>query len=314
MPAPALNPAASQLALRSGFSRAKLRAFWQLTKPRVMSLVLFTGLAGAVAAPGGSLSVIIPTLFFMALGAGAAGALNMWYERGLDARMSRTSARPLPAGMVSPAAALVFALSLAVVALAGMALWVNYLAASLLALTIFFYLVIYTMWLKPRTAQNIVIGGAAGAFPPMIGWAGVAGTITPEAFYLFLIIFLWTPPHFWALALYRVQDYEKANLPMLPNEAGSVATCRQILLYNALLVPASLMPFLHGGRGWLYAAVALLLSGEFFRRAWALYQLRHDETAMQSRARGLFGFSLIYLFALFSALLVEEGLFALMRL
>ncbi len=311
-----MNTRASDIPLlQRGALADKARALFALTKPRVMSLVLFTGFAGAVAAPQViSAPRLLAALIFMALGAGGAGAMNMWYERALDGQMERTKTRPLPKGDITPSAALAFASALAAIGVGGMAVFVNALAASLLAFTIFFYIAIYTIWLKPRTVHNIVIGGAAGALPPMIGWAAASGgALSWEAFYLFLIIFLWTPPHFWALALYRVNDYHKARLPMLPNVAGAAAACRQIALYAALLLPVSLLPALHGGRGIVYAASALALSGEFLRRAGRLYQARHDEPAREQAARALFGFSLIYLFALFAALLLEEAVWGMIR-
>ena len=220
---------------------ASPRDYFELLKPRVMSLVIFTGLVGLVVAPGTINPVIgFVALLCIAIGAGASGALNMWYDADIDAKMSRTANRPVPAGRVTPGEAFGFGMTLSVGSVLTMGLAVNWAAASLLAFTIFFYVVVYTMWLKRRTPQNIVIGGAAGAFPPMIGWAAVTGTVSVESIALFLIIFMWTPPHFWALALFSSQDYEQAGVPMLPVVAGERETRRQIMLYSLLLVPVTL--------------------------------------------------------------------------
>ena len=223
--------------------------FIALMKPRVMSLVVFTAVVGMVLAPGGqhpALAVI--ALICIAVGAGASGALNMWYDADIDALMQRTAARPIPRGHVAPEEALAFGVVLAVGSVAVLGVLVNWTAGALLALTIAFYLFVYTMWLKRRTPQNIVIGGAAGAFPPMIGWAAMTGSVSLEGVVLFLIVFLWTPPHFWALALYRTRDYERAGVPMLPVVAGPDETRKQIVVYAALLVPLALAPALHGLR------------------------------------------------------------------
>src|SRR3954453_1055553 len=238
------------------FSAAEVGDFVALLKPRVMSLVVFTAFVGLVRAPEPMHPVLAFTaLLCIAVGAGAAGALNMWYDADIDARMQRTSARPIPAGRILPGEALGFGLMLAGFSVVVFSLLVNVVAGALLAFTIFFYVVIYPMWLKRWTPQNIVIGGAAGAFPPMIGWAAATGGVDLGAIALFLVIFMWTPPHFWALALFREGDYAKAGVPMLPVVAGARETKRQMLLYTLVLVPVALMPTLLGAVGWLYGAV-----------------------------------------------------------
>ena len=277
--------------------------FVQLLKPRVMSLVVFTGLAGLVAAPGAVHPVIAGVaLLCIAVGAGASGAINMWYDRDIDAIMGRTRARPIPSGRVAASEALAFGVTLSLFAIMLMGLAVNWLAASLLALASGFYVFVYTIWLKRRTPQNIVIGGAAGAFPPMIGWAAVTGSVDPEAIVLFLIIFMWTPPHFWALALYRDSDYAKAGVPMLPVVAGREATKRQILLYTALLVPLTLVPVWQGVAGSVYAMVMLVLGGCFLLLAWRVLRGKGDKAP-----RLLFGFSILYLFLLFGVLILDRA-------
>ncbi|MBT3809647.1 MAG: protoheme IX farnesyltransferase, partial [Rhodospirillaceae bacterium] len=237
-------------------------------------------------------------------GAGASGAINMWYERDIDAHMSRTMNRPLPKHRMDPATALGFGVVLSVGSVAIMGLAVNYVAAALLALTICFYVFIYTIWLKRRTPQNIVIGGAAGAFPPVIGWAAVTGDISLVSLALFAIIFLWTPPHFWALALYRSGDYERAGVPMMPVVAGRRSTKRQMLAYTLLLVPVSLVPFALGGAGLLYAGGTTLLGLAFI--ASAVRVLREPDAAEDRRARQMFGFSILYLFLVFAFLLADS--------
>jgi protoheme IX farnesyltransferase len=240
---------------------ADWRDFFALTKPRVMSLVVFTGLCGLLAAPG----YIHPTIAFtavlcIALGAGGAGALNQWWEADLDAGMKRTSKRPLPAGKLDRTSARDFGVALSVSSVLIMGLAVGWLAATILALSIVYYAVVYTIWLKPRTPQNIVIGGGAGAFPPLIGWVAVTGEITLMPVLLFAIIFMWTPPHFWALALFVKTDYAKVGIPMLPVVAGEAETRRQILIYSVILLFVSLVPWWIGGTGWIYGAAALVLS------------------------------------------------------
>src|SRR5438477_1279483 len=240
-------------------SLAGVGHFVALMKPRVMSLVVFTALVGLVAAPGHVHPVIgFTALLCIAVGAGAAGALNMWYDADIDAVMTRTARRPIPMGRVAPGEALAFGAMLAVFSVAVFGVLVNWFAAALLAITIFFYVFVYTMWLKRSTPQNIVIGGAAGAFPPMVGWAAVTGDITLAPALMFLIIFVWTPPHFWALSLLKCDDYARAGVPMLPVVAGLDETRKQILIYSLLLAPVGLSPALFGFAGLAYAAVALV--------------------------------------------------------
>ncbi|MGE3529705.1 MAG: heme o synthase [Methyloceanibacter sp.] len=278
-----------------------------LMKPRVMFLVVFTALVGLVAAPESVHPVLaLASLICIAAGAGAAGALNMWFDADIDARMARTAARPVPRGHVTPDEARSFGAVLAVGSIVCLGVMANWLAASLLAFTIFFYVFVYTMWLKRTTPQNIVIGGAAGALPPMIGWAAVTGGISLEAFVLFLIIFVWTPPHFWALALLRTRDYEKAGVPMLPVVAGASATRTQILIYSLILAPLGLAPVFVGLGGALYAAVAAVLGALFVVMAIDCYRKREGEAADRA-AKNLFGYSVLYLFLLFAVLLVEHG-------
>ena len=270
--------------------------FFALLKPRVMSLVVFTGLVGMFLAPVPVHPLIAAIgVLCIAVGAGAAGCINMWYERDVDALMSRTMDRPLPAGRVDPATALGFGISLAVGSVVLMYLAANVAAAALLALTIGFYVFIYTMWLKRRTPQNIVIGGAAGAFPPMIGWAVATGSVSLLPLILFAIIFMWTPPHFWALALYRAGDYAKAGIPMLPVVAGKPATRRQIVLYSALLVPLTLTPWMLHLTGAVYGIGAAVLGAMFFALAILVW---FDDG--EKFARRLFGFTILYLFLLFA--------------
>jgi protoheme IX farnesyltransferase len=280
--------------------------FLELMKPRVMSLVVFTGLAGLVAAPGDLHPVLaVIAIICIGVGAGASGALNMWYDADIDARMARTAARPIPRGRVTAEEALTFGSVLSVVSVLTLGVLVNWVAGALLALTIAYYVFFYTMWLKRRTPQNIVIGGAAGAFPPMIGWAAVTGTVTVESMLLFLIIFMWTPPHFWALALYRCRDYERVGVPMLPVVAGGDETRRQILIYSALLTPLSVMPYFIGLGGIVYAVVAVVAGLIFLHLAVKVWRVREGREADQA-ARQLFGFSILYLFILFGVLLGEH--------
>src|SRR5262252_10867133 len=240
-------------------SEASVGDYIALMKPRVMSLVVFTAFVGLLVAPGHLHPVLgVGALICIAVGAGAAGALNMWYDADIDALMARTARRPIPAGRVTRGEALGFGMTLAVGSVAVLGLATNWLAAGLLAFTIFFYVAVYTMWLKRSTPQNIVIGGAAGAFPPMIGWAAATGGTGLEAVFLFLIIFLWTPPHFWALALCRADDYARAGIPMLPVVAGTRETRRQILIYALVLAPLGVAPWIAGYAGPLYGAVAAI--------------------------------------------------------
>jgi heme o synthase len=278
-----------------------------LLKPRVMSLVVFTAFVGMVVAPVGLHPVeAILAILCIAIGAGASGALNMWYDADIDAIMSRTANRPIPAGRMARGDALAFGIFLSVFSVTTLGLATNWLAAGLLGFTIFFYAVIYTIWLKRATPQNIVIGGAAGAFPPMVGWAAVTGDISFDAIALFLIIFLWTPPHFWALALYKQSDYAAAGIPMLPNVAGERATQNQIVVYSVLLSLVAFTPVLTGLVDWFYAIPAAVLGVGFSALA---VRLRMAEGAeMRRRARTLFTYSLFYLFILFLALLADVGL------
>jgi protoheme IX farnesyltransferase len=281
---------------------ATVRDYIDLLKPRVMSLVVFTGLIGLVIAPthihpfAAAIAVLA-----IALGSGAAGAINMWYERDLDALMVRTANRPLPQGRVAPDDALGLGVLLSIFSLLLMASATNYVATALLAAAILFYVFIYTIWLKRRTPQNIVIGGAAGAFPPMIGWAAVTGDVSLVGAALFLLIFLWTPPHFWALALYRSDDYRRAGVPMLPVVAGPRETKRQMLTYTLALLPVALAPTLLGSVGWLYGIVATGMSLGFIAHALAVWHAADDRRG-HGAARRMFKFSLLYLAVLFAAL------------
>jgi protoheme IX farnesyltransferase len=288
-------------------SLATPRDYFELLKPRVMSLVVFTALVGMVAAPGHINPVIsLTALLFIAIGAGASGALNMWYEADIDAKMSRTAHRPIPQGVIRRGEVLGFALFLAVLSVVALGLLINVLSAALLAFTIFFYAVIYSIWLKPWTPQNIVIGGAAGAFPPVIGWAAASGTIAAEPVVMFLIIFVWTPPHFWTLALLRADEYARAGIPMLPVVAGDTETRRQIVLYSWLLAPVGVLPWLLGYAGLPYGAVAIVSGIMFVAMALRLRKAPEGETTVKA-AKALFGYSILYLVLLFAVLLVEKG-------
>jgi len=293
-----LQPARSLPAEADG---GEARDFIALLKPRVMSLVVFSGLVGLVLAPGSIHPVLgIVAVLCIAIGAGASGAINMWYDADIDAVMSRTQKRPIPAGKVSAEAALAFGCILSAGSVALMGLAVNWLAAGLLAFTILFYVGIYTMWLKRRTPQNIVIGGAAGAFPPMIGWAAVTGDIALGGVVLFLIIFFWTPPHFWALALYRSGDYARAGVPMLPVIAGRDETLKQILIYSLILAPLGVAPVFIGIAGIGYGIFVGVLGAGFVALAAKVYRSDSDKDAKR-----LFGFSILYLFLLLTGLLVD---------
>ncbi len=282
---------------------ARVGDFVELLKPRVMSLVVLSGLAGLVAAPGELHPVLAAVaILCIAVGAGASGAINMWYDRDIDALMQRTRQRPIPAGRVDPNEAAGFGVALAIGAVSLMALAINWLAAGLLALTIAFYVLVYTMWLKRRTPQNIVIGGAAGACPPVIGWAAVTGDIGLAPVALFLLIFLWTPPHFWALALDRCDDYARAGVPMLPVVAGARATKKQMLIYAVLLFPLALAPWALGVTGALYGLTAAVL-GALFILAAARVWLDSGERA----ARQMFAFSIVYLFLLFTMIIIDRA-------
>ena len=286
---------------------ADWRDLLALTKPRVMSLVVFTGLCGLIAAPG----AINPVLGFtavlcIALGAGAAGALNQWYESDIDALMKRTANRPLPAGRMSRQTALHFGVGLSVFSVVLMGLATNYVAAFWLAVSILFYVLIYTVWLKRRTAQNIVIGGAAGAFPPLIGWAAATGNVTTLPVLLFAIIFLWTPPHFWALSLFVRTDYATAGVPMLPVVAGNKVTRRQILLYTLPMVAAAIAPWAMGLVGWIYGIVAVALNAIFLWFAIAVAMNDASEPAGMAPEKTLFKYSILYLFILFGSLITDR--------
>ncbi|UWL60191.1 heme o synthase [Brucella pseudintermedia] len=286
-------------------SEATARDYLVLLKPRVMSLVVFTGLVGLVVAPGHMNPVLAAiSILCIAVGAGASGALNMWYDADIDAVMKRTRNRPIPAGLIEPNQVLAFGLTLSAFSVVTLGLMVNWLAAALLAFTIFFYAVIYTMWLKRSTPQNIVIGGAAGAFPPMIGWAAATGEITLDSVVLFMIIFLWTPPHFWALSLFSANDYEAARIPMMPNVKGELSTRRQALFYSVIMAPVGVLPWVLGFAGPVYGAVSTLLGLAFVYYAWRLWAAG-SQPAMLAAARKLFRFSLLYLSGLFAVLLVE---------
>jgi protoheme IX farnesyltransferase len=296
-------PAAGRGDFAAAQEGARVSDFVQLLKPRVMSLVVFSGFAGMMVAPGHIHPLIAAVaILCIAVGAGASGAINMWYDRDIDAIMSRTAKRPIPMGRIEPAEAAGFGVVLAIGSVGLMALAVNLLAAGLLAATILFYIVVYTIWLKRRTPQNIVIGGAAGAFPPMIGWAAVTGHVDPAPVVLFLLIFMWTPPHFWALALFRAGDYAKAGVPMLPVVAGERATKRQMLIYTLLLFPLALAPWAMGVAGHIYGAAAAVLGAFFILAAIAVCRDATDRSAKR-----MFAYSILYLFLLFALLIVDRA-------
>ncbi|MEE2995506.1 MAG: heme o synthase [Pseudomonadota bacterium] len=281
---------------------AAVSDFIELLKPRVMSLVVFTGFGGLMVAPGEIHPVVAAiAILCIAVATGASGAINMWYEQDLDARMERTKNRPLPAGRMEPETALAFGVLLAGGSVLVMALGVNYVAAAILALAIGFYVFVYTIWLKRRTPQNIVIGGAAGAFPPMIGWAAVTADVSIGGIALFALIFMWTPPHFWALALYKCEDYERAGVPMLPVVSGVLETKRQIFLYTLILLPVSLVPWWVSTASVLWGALAAVMGFVFIAFAATLW---FDDTCRAPRR--LFRFSLVYLSVLFAALIVDS--------
>lgn len=286
--------------------RSRVSEFVTLMKPRVMLLAVFTAFVGLIVAPG----QLDPLLGFVSIaaiaaGAGAAGVLNMWYDADIDRVMPRTAMRPIPRGSVLPIEALVFGVALAAGAIGVLALAANLTAAGLLALAIFFYVVVYTAWLKRSTPQNIVIGGAAGALPPAIGWAAASGDLGLEPLILFLVVFLWTPPHFWALALNRSDEYARAGVPMLPVVSGRLATTRQILIYSLLLVPVSALPWVVGFSGPTYGASALGCGAIFVGLALRLHRSREVQRQAANR---LFAFSIVYLFVLFAALLADHSI------
>ena len=284
--------------------QSRVSDYITLLKPRVMSLVVFTGLVGLWLAPGHIHPVLgLVAVTAIAIGAGASGAINMWYDRDIDALMSRTRNRPIPAGIIAPDDALGFGVLLAIFSVLLMAVATNTVAAALLAFTIAFYVFVYTMWLKRRTPQNIVIGGAAGALPPMIGWAAVTGDVSWASVSLFLLIFMWTPPHFWALSLFCNDDYRRARVPMLPVVSGIAATRRQMLLYTATLLPVGLLPTLTGVAGWGYGVFSLVAGLAFLGHALRVW---HAPEGDIGPARAMFRFSLAYLFLLFVALVVDR--------
>ena len=293
--------------LRTVVSTAEWRDYFALTKPRVMSLVVFTGLCGLLAAPGHIHPVLgFTAVLCIAMGAGGAGALNQWWEADLDARMKRTAKRPLPQGRMERTNARDFGIALSVASVLLMGLALNWLSAAILAVSILYYAVIYTIWLKPRTPQNIVSGGGAGAFPPLIGWVAVTGHITLMPVLLFAIIFMWTPPHFWALALFVQSDYAKAGIPMLPVVAGERATRRQIFAYAVILFAVSLAPWWIGGVGAVYGIAALVLSGLFVALCVPVALRRAGAGDRMKPEKRLFGYSVLYLFALFAALVADR--------
>ena len=295
------NVGAQTLGVRS---RERVRDYALLMKPRVMSLVLFTGFVGLAMAPGQiDLHTAAVAIICIAFGAGASGALNMWYDRDIDAHMRRTMNRPLPAGRVTATETLILGIVFSIASVVTMTVLVNAMAGALLATTIAYYVFVYTIWLKRRTPQNIVVGGAAGAFPPMIGWAAVTGGVDWGSVSLFLIIFLWTPPHFWALALYRSGDYERVEVPMLPVVAGEGETKRQMLRYTLVLMPASLLPALLGVSTPFYGVIAAGLGALFIRHAYIVQTEGSD-----SDARRMFLFSIRYLFLIFLILLIDKGI------
>jgi heme o synthase len=283
-----------------------VRDFWQLLKPRVMTLVVFTALVGLVAAPGTIHPVLAAiAILCIAVGGGASGALNMWYDADIDAVMRRTADRPVPAGRVLPSEALGFGLFLSAASVLTLGMATNWFAGGLLAFTIFFYVVVYTMWLKRRTPQNIVIGGAAGAFPPMIGWAAVTGGFSIESLVMFMIIFIWTPPHFWALALVKSKDYGAAGVPMLPNVAGEDSTRRQIMIYTVAMALTGMAPALLGFNSTVYLAVATLGGMWMLWLAVDILRFREGDRAAKACWR-MFGHSMLYLFLLFLAIMLDK--------
>lgn len=290
-------------------SEATPADYFELLKPKVMRLVVFTALVGMLVAPG-SINPFIAfvSILCIAVGAGASGALNMWFDSDIDGVMSRTAKRPIPSGRVKPQEVLVYGLVLSVLSVFTLGLLVNWVAGGLLAFTIFFYAVIYTVWLKRTTPQNIVIGGAAGAFPPMIGWACMTGSISIESVVLFGIIFLWTPPHFWALALWKMRDYDNADVPMLPNVVGEKKTRDQMLAYAAILAPVTVLPALMGFGGAIYAVASTLLAGMFLWLTFKVWKIAGADKELRAE-KYLFAYSIFFLFAVFGTLLIESLLY-----
>ncbi|WP_419900610.1 heme o synthase [Roseomonas sp. USHLN139] len=309
-----MGGASAPLGTSGELDLSEVRDWVALLKPRVMSLVVFTGLVGLLVAPGVIHPVLAATaILCIAVAAGASGAINMWYDRDIDAVMRRTANRPIPAGRIRPEAALSFGIFLAIGSVVVMGLATNWVAGAVLAGSIGFYVFIYTMWLKRRTPQNIVIGGAAGAFPPAIGWAAVTGSLGIEALVMFAIIFVWTPPHFWSLALFANGDYQRAGVPMLPVVAGAKETRRQIWLYSLVMAPLGLLPTLIGMAGLAYGAAALVLGGFFLEAMWRVKQDVQDaegrSLSNDAPARYAFKFSILYLFLLFAALAADRMIF-----
>jgi protoheme IX farnesyltransferase len=290
---------------------ADWRDFWALTKPRVMSLVVFTALCGLLAAPGQIHPVIgFTAILCIAVGAGASAALNQWYEADLDAKMKRTASRPLPAGRMDRESAFQFGIGLSAFSVGVMGVAVNWLSAAILAFSIFFYAVVYTIWLKRSTPQNIVIGGAAGAFPPVIGWAAVTGDVTLLPLLMFALIFLWTPPHFWSLALFVKSDYAAAGVPMLPVTAGQKSTRNQIFLYSWIMAASALAPWALGMTGLIYGIPAVLLTSVFLLLAFTVWRNSAVEAGAMKPEKRLFGWSILYLFLMFGLLAVDRMVLA----
>ncbi|KEC54229.1 heme o synthase [Bartonella rochalimae] len=287
---------------------AKIYNYITLMKPRVMSLVIFTALVGLILSPGAMSPLhAFLAILCIALGGGGAGTLNMWYESDIDAMMKRTQKRPIPTGKISRRQAFIFGLALSIFSVLIMGIFINWFTAFFLTFTIFFYVVIYTIWLKPITSQNIVIGGAAGAFPPMIGWAAATGTVSFESFLLFLIIFMWTPPHFWSLSLFSSFDYDVAGIPMMPNMRGEQSTKNQILIYTIIMAICAIGPYIIGFSGIIYGIFSTILSTIFIYLSYRLWTAKgYDETVVM--AKKVFFFSLFYLSAIFGTLLVESFL------
>ncbi len=299
------------IASTSTHNLASALDLFALTKPRVMSLVIFTAICGLLAAPGSIHPVIgFTAILAISLGAGASAALNQWYEHDIDAVMKRTAKRPLPAGRMDRETALHFGIGLSVFSVLLMGVAVNWLSAVVLAFAIFFYAVVYTIWLKRNTPQNIVIGGAAGAFPPLIGWAAVTGDITLMPILLFAIIFFWTPPHFWALALFVNSDYSKAGVPMMPVVAGRQSTRKQIFGYSLILAICAIAPFVLGMTGAVYGVSAIVLSLVFCLLSLRVGLSKTEDPAAMKAEKQLFSFSILYLFTLFGALIIDRMLIA----